>query len=498
MRIWPKLKKRDWYILLAFTLVYFALNLSKLTRLPIFVDEAIYLRWAQIAWHDAIWRFISLTDGKQPLFTWFVIPFMKLIKDPLEAGRVATVVAGYFTLLGTGYSAYLLKDKKFSFYAMLLVLTSPYIFFYNRFAVMESLLTAFGVWCFAISILLAKYRRLDLAMILGFFLGFGMLVKSSALFYLILSPVAYVLYPSPKSFFSKKTMQYILLILVAGMIAALIYNVQRLSPWMHVIKDKNAFFTVPYSQIFAEPGRLWNNTLDVFRWHFAYSSIPITLLALAGLYFLARTNTSLFIFLLLWVGVQLGGTTAIARLYAPRYIAFVTPFVLLLAAYTLTSIRAVKTRTIISILAIIWPLYLITLFMFTPERYPFPKVDEGYINGWTAGYGIKEVSDLLVTKSLTSDKKIYLFTEGTFGILPHGVELYADGRNVNLHIEGIYPLNLNLIAQPYIIDRAKENETYMLINNTELESVPLNLELVNKWEKTFDTSMRLYLVVPPK
>lgn len=75
--------------LLSLVIVYLALTLTNLTKLPIFVDEALYLRWAQIAWHDASWRFISLTDGKQPLYVWTVIPFMKVISDPLLAGRPA-------------------------------------------------------------------------------------------------------------------------------------------------------------------------------------------------------------------------------------------------------------------------------------------------------------------------------------------------------------------------------------------------------------------------
>ena len=34
-----------------------------------------------------------------------------------------------------------------------------------------------------------------------------------------------------------------------------------------------------------------------------------------------------------------------------------------------------------------------------------------------------------------------IFTEGTFGILPHGLELYADGRTTQLTITGLYPIN---------------------------------------------------------
>jgi len=494
MRFFPRFSRRDWLFLLALTALYFVLNLFHLTRLPIFVDEALYLRWAQIAWHDATWRFISLTDGKQPLFTWFVVPFLKLIADPLIAGRTASVIAGFFTVMGSAYSGWLMKDKKLAFLTALLAVFSPFLFFYNRFAVMESLLTAFGIWSFAFAILVAKYRRLDLAMILGFVLGFGMLVKSSALFYLLLSPLAYLVLTPKKKLYSSSTIHFLFLILTSWLIAAVIYNVQRLSPWMHVISEKNAFFTVPYREIFADPARLWHNTLDVFRWHFAYSTIPITFAAFIGLYLLFRTDRRLFFLVFAWLLGQLGGTAAVARLYAPRYIAFVTPFVLLPAAHALSCIKQRKRLFLTTILLFVYPTILIGKLVTNPERFPFVPVDEGYINGWPAGYGVKEVSDYFIAISKDSPDKIYLYTEGTFGILPHGVELYVDGSGANLNIEGIYPLPPNIVPQ-YVLDRAKLSSTYMLINNTELSEIPLELKLVNQWNKAFGTSMRLYQVI---
>src|SRR3989344_7406580 len=62
---------------------FFASRLFNLTIIPIFTDEAIYLRWAQIALTDPRWRFISLIDGKQPLFIWLLLPVLKLMSDPL-------------------------------------------------------------------------------------------------------------------------------------------------------------------------------------------------------------------------------------------------------------------------------------------------------------------------------------------------------------------------------------------------------------------------------
>ena len=170
--VWfPKLRKHEWFILVLILVGFLILATRNLTRLPIFVDEAIYLRWAQIAWHDPSWRFISLTDGKQPFYIWLVIPFMKMIADPLAAGRAASVFSGLLTVVGMGYLGWLLKDKRLGFYAMLLTALSPYLYFYYRFGIMESTLVASVIWVINFSILLARTSRLDMALLLGMITG---------------------------------------------------------------------------------------------------------------------------------------------------------------------------------------------------------------------------------------------------------------------------------------------------------------------------------------
>lgn len=495
MRFFPKLTKTEWLIAVALVSSYLAFTLFNLTKLPIFVDEALYLRWAQIAWHDATWRFISLTDGKQPLYIWFVIPFLKLIEDPLAAGRTASVVSGLFTVLGMGYLGWLVKDKKLAFYAMLLSIFSPYLFFYYRFGVMESMLTASGVWVLNLSILLARYRRLDLALILGMATGSALLVKSSAMFYLLLIPAAYVLVAKWKSLSSKSTLQFMILVLISWVIAGVMYNVQRLSPWMHMIGEKNSFFVVSYSQIFADPGRLWNNFLDIWRWQSAYTTWPVILAAVYGVYLLFRSSPRYALLLLAWFFVPVFGTVGIARLFAPRYIVFAVPYLLIFAAYALASIRSNVLARYGVLALLLLPLSLITRLHLDPIHFPYTSVDEGYVNGWSAGNGTKQIADWAVDR-VQSVGPVTIYTEGTFGILPHGLELYADGRVDGLTIIGLYPINE--IPPVRTVEAAGKNrETYLLLNNTQTTSELDGLELISEYPKRDPAhSMRLYRVLP--
>ena len=98
-KIWKEWKS---VIILGTLIVAVALFLRiyNLTKLPVFADEAIYIRWAQVMRAEAGLRFLPLSDGKQPLFMWSMIPLFKLFDDPLFAGRFLSVVTGMVTLLG--------------------------------------------------------------------------------------------------------------------------------------------------------------------------------------------------------------------------------------------------------------------------------------------------------------------------------------------------------------------------------------------------------------
>ena len=63
--------KKTSLLIVIFLVGYLSTHLYGLTRLPIFADEAIYIRWSQLIIDD--WQqylFFSLNDGKTPLLIW--------------------------------------------------------------------------------------------------------------------------------------------------------------------------------------------------------------------------------------------------------------------------------------------------------------------------------------------------------------------------------------------------------------------------------------------
>src|SRR3990172_10833195 len=116
-KIW---KSKKWGVLIGFGVLVIALflRLYNLTILPVFGDEAIYIRWAQVMRAEPTLRFLPLSDGKQPLFMWSMIRLLKLFSDPLIGGRMLSVICSLATGIGIFLLTYLLfKNKKVSLIA---------------------------------------------------------------------------------------------------------------------------------------------------------------------------------------------------------------------------------------------------------------------------------------------------------------------------------------------------------------------------------------------
>ncbi|HSS44767.1 MAG TPA: hypothetical protein VLO07_05430, partial [Thermoanaerobaculia bacterium] len=83
------------FVLYGLLALFFCLRLPGLRDLPIFCDEAIYLRYAQLVLQDPVRNaFVSLVDPKPPLHYWLLASVFRLTRDPLLAGRLLSVLAG--------------------------------------------------------------------------------------------------------------------------------------------------------------------------------------------------------------------------------------------------------------------------------------------------------------------------------------------------------------------------------------------------------------------
>src|SRR3990172_8136592 len=100
--------------------LYFITRFVNIQVIPIFTDEAIYTYWSKVALNDPANRFISLEDGKQPLFIWIAAVFQKIIEDPLIASRLVSAFAGIGSLIGIYFVSKELFNVKVARFSLLL------------------------------------------------------------------------------------------------------------------------------------------------------------------------------------------------------------------------------------------------------------------------------------------------------------------------------------------------------------------------------------------
>ena len=461
---------------------------------PIFADEAIYVRWAQVMKAEPTLRFLPLSDGKQPLYMWILMFLLKPSFDPLITGRVLSVSMGLLSNLGVFILSYILfRSKKVSLVASLLYAVSPFMIFFESMALVDATLTAMGIWFFIFLLLAIRYIRFDLSMISGFFLGGALLTKSPALYFSILTPLTVFI-----SIFKKnirgttiKLLNYCILILPAILIAYGMYNILRLGPNFHLITQRNADYIFPISQ-------LWTNPKDPFIFHIkeivdwlwklgpGVLIFTILLGVMAGLKNCRRQT----IILLAWITLPLFANSMYAKVFTARYILFVMPYIYILSSlFVLFKTKVQRLSYLMFALFIVSSLMVNYLLIYEIEKAPLPKSERtGYLEEWTAGYGIKEVSEYLINyqQKNPSDKMI-IGTEGYFGTLPDGLQIYLN-KYPEITVIGI---GLSIKELPNQLKESREagNKTYLVINSSRLTGSPdiMGLKLIDSFPKPLRT-----------
>ena len=480
---------------LLFLGLFLFIRLINLTIIPIFVDEAIYLRWAQIAKNDASWRFISLTDGKQPLFVWLTMVMMKFIQDPLVAGRVVSVLTGLVSMVGIWFLSFVLfENRRLAFFAAFLYLTSPFCLLYDRMALMDAMVGTFSIFSLAGLVLLVKTSRLDVALILGWILGGGILTKTSGFFNIYLAPLSLLLFDwrDKKRLFN--LLRWLGLVFLAVVISQIFYSILRLSPWFHMIAQKNATFVYPIREWLSHPFLFfWGNLKGQLDWLVNYLIWPIVVLIVFSLVFIwEKPHEKLLLFS--WFLIPFIGLALFGKVIYPRFILFMSLPLLVLAAWSLEEItKRIRRKWLLFtfyILLFTFPLYIDFRLLSNPKMALIPQNDRNqYIDSWPAGYGVKEV--VAFAREEAQDKKIFIATEGTFGLMPASLELYL-WDNHNVEIKGFWPVNK---IPEEVLERAEEKPAYFVFNETQKIPSDWPLRLIFKIRKgNGEAFLRFYKV----
>lgn len=481
-----KVKLNRLFLLLSLltVIIFFGLRLFYLNTLPVFVDEAIYVRWSQVMKNEPSLRFLPQSDGKQPLFMWSVMPALKFIADPLVAGRLISVLSGLFTLIGVGVFAYLLSNSLLTGIAGSLVYSLvPFTVFFDRMALVDSMLAMFGVWSLVTGFLFIRTRRADLAMILGFVLGGGLLTKSPAIFFYAWQMILALFFYFP--LLKKKTGDHAKLIggwLLAFIISQAMYAILKLGPSSHLIGSRNLDYVYSFKEVLTHPlVPLIANLQTSIDWYLALLTLPVLFLAVFGLFTKLRFP---FFALLCLSLLPLLAQGAIAKVYTSRYILFTTLPVITAAGLGLGVMLSERKLRIFGLLLLIVPLFCSFLYAYYPEKANMPyDMHTGYLEEWTAGTGQREVAAYLIDEA-QKGHKIVVGTDGYFGTLPDGLQIYTQN----------YP-GITVIGTGVMFDKvplplansSPDNQIFLLLNrsrNLLPESELAKLTLIKSYDKS--------------
>lgn len=459
------LSRWKWYILagIGIIIVYLATRLFALGDFPIFTDEAIYVRWAQIAKDDASWRFISLTDGKQPSFIWGAIVLLPFFNDPLVATRMVSVTTGFMTLIGLFFlGREIFKDARIGIISAFLYAIYPMAIVYDKMALYDSTVGMFMVWSFYITVLLARTLRLDAALILGLVIGGAVLTKTSGFFSIYLLPFATLLVDLEKKGLVKRLIRWILLATLASVMGFVIYNILRLSPFFHIIEEKNALFVYPLSEWIKHPvDTFLGNLAGMYDWLTSYLTYPLFVAALLAP-FLSRSYMKEKLVLLIYCFAPFFALALFGNAIYPRFIFFMTLYLLPLASYTLYWVYVhvknifLKWGVLLAILG--FPVIVsVSLLVDFENGLINPSDRNQYYSAWPSGLGVKESLDFFEKEA--ENGPIYIATQGTFGLMPYAYEIYTY-NNPNITVKGYWPIETDIPED--ILENSESMPTYVV------------------------------------
>jgi 4-amino-4-deoxy-L-arabinose transferase-like glycosyltransferase len=483
--------------------------LIHLTRFPIFADETIYIRWAQLIVDDW-WQylFFPLNDGKTPLFIWLLVPGQWSGGDPVWWARSMAVLGGvagawgiWFVLRELGASTLAQRlGLLFSFFL-------PFWFTYHHLSLMDGWLVAWLAWMVYFALVtirllptkkFTEWRRWPWRSMLGLGVCYGVAILTKLPGILFVIPIGWLALCTvpPKRWIPAGVALGSSLLLGLVMFATF-----KLHPAFGQLFGRSSDFLYPVGEILSGG---WLQTmfhvprlLGIAAW---YVTWPVVVFALVGL-FQPKWRTQqfwLWLSALSWIALfGVFGKTVYPRYLLPTAVFFTISGSLSLAQIV-EFVRDTKGATFQRILAAATTAILLANMtqasvafayglVWQAEATPFVAYDrEQYLTEWSSGHGIPETVAWM--HQTLADHSLAVATEGSFGTLPDGLLLAMHQQDVsNLYIEGIGQ-PVRGIPHNFAKRAATFDQTILVVNSHRMALSPsANAQLLFEVCRPFDS-----------
>jgi 4-amino-4-deoxy-L-arabinose transferase-like glycosyltransferase len=164
--------------------LYLATRLWHYTQFPLFIDEGVYLWFAESQLGGNLVR--GFGEGK-PLIGWLIAVPMALGLDWISAARLPHVLAGLLGSVSLSLLAYLLFGRGTALVTALLVICTPVLLFLERLATPDVIMSACAMTGSYLALLAMRQNRWQWSLLSGIFLIAAVLAKSPiGLFFMLL------------------------------------------------------------------------------------------------------------------------------------------------------------------------------------------------------------------------------------------------------------------------------------------------------------------------
>ena len=339
------------------------------------------------------------------------------------------------------------------------------------------------------SVLFAKSKRLDHAMILGFFIGGGLITKSPAMIFYLWLFISIVIFGNLQKTFKKDYKNIFVGLAAIVIISQGINSILMLGPGFSQIGARNMDYVFSFKEVVSHPlNPLIGNLKSTVNWLWLLFTPPVFIAVILAFFNKKRLSAKLFVLLICLA--PLLAQAGIAKVYTSRYILYASIPLVVLASSGIYCLISQK-KNILKLLGlgvIVTAIVVTFIYVTIPVKAPMSHdMRSGYLEEWTAGWGNKEISSYLVDLANKGDN-IVVFTEGYFGTMPDGIQIYTEGTK-NLTVVGSPPDVRNLPEG--LINSAKTNKNFLIVNQSrnKLTQADLNkLTLINEFSKPSRTN----------
>jgi len=488
--------KKTSLLIVIFLVGYLSTHLYGLTRLPIFADEAIYIRWSQLIIDD--WQqylFFSLNDGKTPLLIWLQVPMLRMFADPLFAVRLLSVGVGLAqAAVLYGFTRTLGGGRMSAWLSAICVAILPFWYFHHRMGLIDGMLTLWlsltlwMVWrafrhisthkpASSVRRILLDKKILVPVVLASTSFGAALWTKLPAMLLLpSLGVLALVAARNSRARIANVTVAAF--VVLAGYT---LFFVQALHPAFPQLFSRGSDFLFPVSELLA--GNVLQHTLpsipNYANYFVAYATAPFWILLIIGLFY---GRHKLAVHQLFWLGLLFVlPMFVLGRVVYPRYLLpamlFFTPAASLAIEGLVQGLdqRNLKPLTVLSLVSVVllcanivnFSVRFMTPAMFNADQIPFVSADaEQYLEEWSSGHGIVETVNLIQKAAQT--KRIAIATEGYFGTLPDAILVYFHNQSVeNISVEGIGQ-PVQEIPDEFMQKHSDADERWLVVNSHRL------------------------------